>query len=163
MAHQARDKMLIDNVGEDISLYEFDNDRYMEIYRWGDDEIDKRRKEFMGEEFADEPKKTEFELFEKIEYHKNRAKRFQELNAPPIVIAADIQKLSDLMDEVTNKDYIRTRQEETYVKEYEGKYAEFQKDFTTHCADIIAERAEKADEFIADFRRLGDLEQENEV
>jgi hypothetical protein len=146
--------MLIDDVGEDISLYEFDNDRYMEIYKWRDDEIDKRRKEFMGEEFAEEPKKTEYELFEQIEYHKNRTKRLQELNAPPIVIADDIQKLSDLMDKVTNKDYIRTRQEETYVKAHEGKRAEFQKNFTTHCADIIAERDEKADEFIADFRRL---------
>lgn len=146
--------MLIDDVGEDISLYEFDNDRYMEIYKWRDWEIDERRKEFMGEEFAEEPKKTEYELFEQIENCKNRTKHLQELDAPPIIIAADIQKLSDLMDKVKNKDYIRTRQEETYVKEYEGKRAEFQKNFTTHCADIIADRDEMADEFIADFRKL---------
>lgn len=146
--------MLIDDVGEDVGLYEFDSDRYMEIYKWRNDEIDERRKEFMGEEFAEEPKKTEYELFEQIEYHSKRITRFQELNAPSIIIAADIQKLKELMDKVRNKDYIRTRQEEAYVKAYEGKRAEFRKDFTTHCADIIAERDEKADEFIADFRKL---------
>lgn len=145
--------MLVDDVGEDVYLYEFDRDRYMEIYRWRNDEIDERRKEFMGEEFAEEPKKTEYELFEKIEYHSHRITRFQELNAPPIVIADDVRKLNELMDKVRNKDYIRTRQEEVYVKAHEEKRAEFQKNFTTHCADIITERDEKADEFIADFRK----------
>lgn len=112
---------ILTNHNDDIKLFERHPEAYMEIYeaicRLDEEAFEK----YMGEEYKEEPQLSKNELESKIKNYRDRYINLQNIDAPEILVQSELDKLTIHMEKLKSGDYIQTKKDEEYKKNYEEK------------------------------------------